>query len=416
MRLRWRFIDLVVLRNPGFRLLGLSQIGSVAGEQILTVAVTVSVLDAGGDASAVGLVLATRGFASVFFLLVGGVWADRLPRRCVLMAAYLVATFAAVVLVLIPVRPPMWSLASVIFVAGAADAFIRPAFNAILRGVLTDDQRVSARALIGICVRIGVIAGPSAGVALLADGSARPAFGVTAAVFAFVAIVFWSMDEPRWTPVRGRSMLADAVTGFAEARRRPWLVALLLFSPISLMFVIAPTQVLLPFVSRDTFGSYAVFGTALACYGVGGLVGSLAMMAWRPRSPGTVAMGAMALYALVPLALLYAPSSWVLFGCYLIAGFGVEIYALQWDVAVQREIPDHLIGRITSLAWPSTFGLMPFGQMLTGPLVNLVGTAAVLLVATGLVLVVPPCLLLVDGMTRLQTTPTMRPRGESSDN
>jgi hypothetical protein len=403
-------IDLAVLRNPGFRLLGLGQVASVTGEQILTVGVTVAVLDAGGDASAVGLVLATRGLASVFFLLAGGVWADRLPRRRVLLTAYVGEALAAGVLVLFPIRPAVWLLASIIFVAGAADACIRPAFGAILRSVLADDQRVSGRALISICVRTGVIAGPGMGVALLAGAGPRAAFGVAAAMFVVAAILFWRVQEPPWVPVRGRSMIADAAAGVAEARRRPWLAALLLFSPVSLMFVIAPSQVLLPVVSRDTFGSYAVFGTALACFGAGGLIGSLAAMAWHPRSPGTVAMCSMALYALVPLALLYAPSSWVLFGCYLVAGIGVETYALHWDVAMQREIPNHLIGRITSLAWLSSFGLMPFGQALTGPLTNLVGITAVLWLAAGLVLVLPPCLLLVEGMPQFHVEGKVHPR------
>jgi hypothetical protein len=408
-------VDLAVLRNSGFRLLGLGQVGSVTAEQVLTVAVTVSVLDAGGDASAVGFVLATRGLASVGFLLAGGVWADRLPRRRILMAAYTVAALAAGVLVLIPTRLPLWLLAAVVFVAGGADAFIRPAFNAILRGVLTDDQRASGIALVSICVRAGVIAGPALGVALLASGGARPAFGVTAALFVLAALVVRRVGEPPWTPVRGRSLLADVAAGFADARRRPWLLALLLFSPVSVLFVIAPTQVLLPIVSRDTFGSDAVFGTALACFGAGGLGGSLAAMAWRPRLPGTVAMWSMALYALVPLALLSAPSRWVLFGGYLIAGFGIQTYALRWDVAVQREVPDHLIGRITALAWLSSFGLMPFGLALTGPLTNLVGTTVVLLLATGLVLVMPPCLLLVHGMPQFRTVSPPGTRTSSSD-
>lgn len=411
-----KHIDLEVLRSPDFRLLGLSQIGSVTGEQVLTVAITVSVLNAGGDASSVGLVLATRGLASVLFLLTGGVWADRLPRRHVITISYLVGALAAGVLVFPPLRLSIWLLAGVIFVAGATDAFIRPAFNAILRSVLTDDQRLPGRALISLCVRAGVIAGPSLGVALLAVAGAEPAFGGTAAIFLLTALLFWRVHEPAWTPVRGRSMVADVVVGFAEARRRPWLIALLLFSPISLMFVIAPTQVLLPIVSRDAFGSFAVFGTALACYGAGGLVASLAAMAWRPRLPGTVAMCAMTLFSLVPLALLYAPSSWILFGSYLIAGAGVETYALHWDVALQREIPVHLIGRITSLAWLSSFGLMPLGQALTGPLTNLVGTTVVLMLAAGLVLVVPPCLLLVQGMTRFHTVPDMRRREELNQN
>lgn len=406
-------IDLAVLRNPGFRLLGLGQVGSVTGEQILTVGVTVSVLDAGGDASDVGLVLASRGLASVGFLLAGGVLADRLPRRRVLVAAYLGLSLATGVLVLVSTDPPIWLLAGVIFTAGVADAFIRPALGAILQSVLADDQRVSGRALLSVGVRFGVIVGPASGAALLAGGNPRAAFVVTSALFVLAAILFWRVREPPWVRARGRSVLADVVAGGAEARRRPWLVALLLFSPVSLMFVIAPAQVLLPVVSRDTFGSYAVFGTALACFGAGGLIGSLAALAWRPRAPGTVAMGAMMLYALVPLSLLYAPSSWVLFGAYLIAGFGVETYALRWDVAMQREIPDHLIGRITALAWLSSFGLMPFGQALTGPLTDVVGTTVVLLFAAGLVLVIPPCLLFVNGLAQFHTPPRMRPGSES---
>ena len=108
-------------------------------------------------------------------------------------------------------------------------------------------------------------------------------------------------------------MLGEAWAGFAEAGRRPWLTALLLL-PVSLMFVIAPSQVLLPLLSRDTFGSYTAYGTALACYGAGGLISSATMMAWQPRRPGVVAVCSMSLYALVPLALLYAPSV-MLFCC-----------------------------------------------------------------------------------------------------
>jgi len=77
-------IDLTPLRNPAFRLIALAQIGFVTGEQVLAVAVTVSVLSAGGDAAAVGIVLAAKGIASLCLLLVGGVWSDRLPRRRIL--------------------------------------------------------------------------------------------------------------------------------------------------------------------------------------------------------------------------------------------------------------------------------------------------------------------------------------------
>jgi MFS family permease len=395
-------INLTAFRNPAFRLLASAQLGFVVGEQILVVAVTVSLLDAGGDASTVGVVLAAKGIASLSLLLVGGVWSDRLPRRRILIIMLGVDAAAATVPVLfLPGHPPAWSLAAVLFAVGAAESFIRPAFNAMLASTLTEDQRVSGRAIVNICTRVGVIAGPVIGT-LLASGLDILPFVLAAIVFAGGAAAFRWVREPAWTPAVRRSVLGEAWAGFAEAGRRPWLTALLLFSPISLMFVIAPSQVLLPLLSRDTFGSYTAYGTALACYGAGGLISSVTMMAWQPRRPGVVAMWSMSLYALVPLALLYAPSVGVLFCCYLVAGFGVETYALAWDVAMYREVPDHLIGRITSLAWLSTFGLMPFGQALTGPLTTLMGTDVVLLGAAGLVLVIPPCLLFVRGMAHLR--------------
>jgi MFS family permease len=304
-------------------------------------------------------------------------------------------------------NPLVWLLAAVLFVVGAAEAFIRPAFNAILSSTLDEGQLVSGRALINICTRIGVIVGPVVGT-LLAGGSEILTFALTALMFAASALTFRRVAEPPWTPPARRSLLKEAMAGVADAGRRPWLAALLLFSPVSLMFVIAPSQVLLPVLSRDTFGSYTAYGTALACYGIGGLISSVTMMAWQPRRPGIVAMCSMTLYALVPLGLLYAPTVWVLFCCYLVAGFGVETYALCWDVAMYREVPDHLIGRVSSLAWLTTFGLMPFGQAITGPLTTLTGNQAVLMCAAGLVLVIPPCLLLVSGMTRLRGTRTPR--------
>ncbi|WP_049565255.1 MFS transporter [Nonomuraea sp. SBT364] len=408
MRFARSGVDLTALRSPAFRLIAPAQLGFVMGEQVLAVAVTVSVLSSGGDAAAVGVVLAAKGIASLCLLLIGGVWSDRLSRRHILTIMLAVNAVAAGTPIVVAGRDSrVWLLAGVLFVIGAAEAFIRPAFNAILSSTLDEDQRVSGRALINICTRMGVIVGPVLGT-LLAGGSERLTFALAALMFAGSALTFRRVAEPSRTPFARRSLLREAMAGVADAGRRPWLAALLLFSPVSLMFVIAPTQVLLPVLSRDTFGSYTAYGTALACYGIGGLISSVTMMAWRPRRPGVVAMCSMALYALVPLGLVHAPSIWVLFCCYVVAGFGVETYALCWDVAMYREVPDQLIGRVSSLAWLSTFGLMPFGQALTGPLTALTGNQAVLMSAAGLVLVIPPCLLLVPGMTRLRGTRTPR--------
>ncbi|MET7459910.1 MFS transporter [Nonomuraea sp. NPDC005501] len=390
------------LANPRFRLLLLGQTAAVMGEQMFAVAITVSVLHAGGDAVSLGLVLAARGITLVAFLPVGGVWADRVPRRRLVMAAYGAQALLAGALAL-PATPSIWGAAAVVLLAGAAEAFIRPAFNGLLRGVLTDEERVSGRSLVGVSIRSGIMAGPAACVGLIAVAGTRVAYAITMVIFAATVVALRWVTEPRRIPAPRASFAEDIRAGVAEARRRPWVRAILVFSAVNLVFVLAPTQVLLPVVSTAAFGSPAVYGAALTCYGIGGLAGGLVTLAWRPRAVGVVALTAIVLYAAAPLSLLLAPSPLPVLAAYAVAGAGVEIYAIHWEVALQREIPDRLIGRISSFAWLCSFGLMPFGQALTGPLARLAGPDAVLAGAAAVILLVPPALLLVRGMAHFRT-------------
>ncbi|MFD0883632.1 MFS transporter [Streptosporangium algeriense] len=111
-----------VLGNREFRTLWISLIASVAGDQVFPVAVVVSLLDAGGTATEVGAVLASRWAALVLFGLFGGVWADRLPRRHVMLASQ--AFLCCVVMVGLAGVTSAWVLGGMVFLAGAAEAFM----------------------------------------------------------------------------------------------------------------------------------------------------------------------------------------------------------------------------------------------------------------------------------------------------
>lgn len=404
---------LAALRNPRFRRLLLGQALAVVGEQLFAVAITVSVLEAGGDAVALGLVLAARGVTLVAFLPVGGVWADRLPRRRVLTAAYAAQALLAAALA-VPGAFPVWAAGAAVLLSGLAEAFVRPAFNALLQGVLADGERVSSRSLVSVAVRTGVMGGPALCVGVIAVSGTRAAYGIALVVFAGAVLALRLAGEPRRASAPRASFVRDVRDGVAGARRRPWVRAVLVFSAVNLMFVIAPTQVLLPVVTTAAFGTPAVYGMALTCYGTGGLVGGLLTMAWRPRAAGVVALTAIALYAAAPLSLIAAPSPAMILAAFAIAGAGVEMYAIHWEVALQREIPEHLIGRVSSFAWLCGFGLLPFGQALAGPLAGIAGPAAVLGAAAAVILLVPPALLLVRGMPRLRTPgPEVAPAGRA---
>ena len=114
-----------VLGVRDFRLLWIGQAVSTVGDQIFPVAVTITVLNAHGSATDIGLVLAARWAALVLFAIVGGVWADRLSRTLVMRLADGFRIGAVLGLALLPHTPPLWLLALLVFLVGGGEAFFR---------------------------------------------------------------------------------------------------------------------------------------------------------------------------------------------------------------------------------------------------------------------------------------------------
>ncbi|MBN6054084.1 MFS transporter [Nonomuraea sp. RK-328] len=147
-----------------------------------------------------------------------------MPRRRLVMAAYGAQALLAGALVL-PGVPSIWGAAVVVLLAGVAEAFVRPAFNGLLRGVLADDERVSGRSLVGVSIRSGIMAGPAVCVGVIAAAGTRMAYAITVVVFVATVASLWRVTEPRRSPAPRASFAEDIRAGVAEARRRPWVRA-----------------------------------------------------------------------------------------------------------------------------------------------------------------------------------------------
>ncbi len=169
------------------------------------------------------------------------------------------------------------------------------------------------------------------------------------------------------------------------------------------MLTIAPAQVLLPLVSRETFGGDAVYGTALALLSVGGLAGGLVSMRWKPGRPGSAAITGLAVYGVVPVALAWPVSPGFVYACYVATGLGLEIFAVQWVVNLQREIPPERLARVTSVDWLAASVMTPLGLTLTGPAGAAIGRPALLAIGAVAGFAVPLATLLLRGMTRFQS-------------
>ncbi len=391
-------------RNREFRLLWLSFTMSVAADQIFPVTVTIAALNAGGTASTVGAIFTCRWIALIVFALLGGLWADRLPRRTVMVASLGFQSCVAAVGLCGTASP--WLLALLVFLVGGAEAFHRPAYQACLSSVLTPAQRPAGAALTAVSWRLGAVIGPGLGAYVVTAWSARIGFLAVLTAYLLGLALLLPLREPVVTPGRRASAVREIADGLSEVVRRRWVLGVIVAVALQQMLTIAPAQVLLPLVSRETFGGDAVYGTALALLSVGGLAGGLVSMRWKPGRPGLAAITGLALYGVVPFALAWPVSPGFVYACYVTAGLGLEIFAVQWVVNLQREIPPERLARVTSVDWLAASVMTPLGLTLTGPAGAAIGRPVLLAIGAAAGFAVPLATLLLRGMTRFQSDVT----------
>ena len=143
----------------------------------------------------------------------------------------------------------------------------------------------------------------------------------------------------------------------------------------------------------------------LALFSLGGVVGALIAVKVQPKLPGRFGLLMTLLIVPMLLALAFPVSSVLILAMYFVGGIGIEPFNVYWQSALQREFPADKLARISSLDWMVSFGLMPLGLALTGPLAALVGTQAVLLGAAAVCVVICLGIQLVPGVAEFRNPP-----------
>ena len=370
------------------------------------------VLDRGGTAGELGLVLAARFVAIVLFALLGGVWADRLPRIRVLLSADVLRLVAVLGLVVTSgLTTPTWVLALLVFVVGAGEAFFRPAYGALLPTVLPVDLLPQGNALSQTSNRLAQVLGPGVGGILVAAAGAQAGFVVNAVTFAVSALTLLKVSEPPYEPGPRARLLREVRDGFAAVLARRWIAVCLAMFTFNMLVVLAPVQVLLPVVVKESTGETATYGLVLAAGALGGLAGAYLASRWPRVDVGRPAVLSLALFALEPLGLLLEVPVPVLAVLWAITGIAVGFFIVHWETALQVDVPRELLARVISLDWLATFALFPLGLALVGPLSEVVGRDAVLWTSIAAA-VVPPFLVLgVPGVRAFRTPATASASG-----
>jgi MFS family permease len=372
------------LRERSFRLLFCAQAVSLLGDGMVSVALAFAVLELTGSATDLGIVLAARTLPLVLFLLAGGVWADRLPRRRVMVTTDVVrlAAHGAIAALLIAGSASVAALAALAAVGATASAFFQPAADGIMPAVVSAERLQQANALRGMAQATGQIAGPAVAGVLVAGVGAGWALAVDAATFGISAVFLLQLALPARAPSPARPFLADLREGWDDFRSRAWLWTSVVAASVGNMFF-AAYLVLGPLVADRELGGPAAWGLIAAGFGVGLLAGGLIVMRIDPRRPILVSTLAVLLYGLPLAALALGLPAAAIAAVGLVAGAGLMVANNLWETTTQRHVPPERLSRVSSYEWFGSLATQPIGMLIWGPLGAAIGIHEALWLAFG---------------------------------
>ena len=373
------------LTERPFRLLWIARTGSSLGDALVVVAIPFAVLRIGGSATGLGVVLAAYTLGRAAFVMAGGVWADRLPRRAVMIGADLIrfGTQAATAALLFAHALQVWELAALQATAGAAGGFFVPASTALLPRTISAGRLQQANALISLSQSATNIFGPALSGAIVALAGPAWVFAIDAGTFLFsVAFLFALRVADRLAAARKR-FLHDLADGWHEVRRVRWLTAGFLGFALGNVGI-GMYLVLGPLVAREHLGGAAAWGVILTAGAIGGVVGGLFAYRFRPQRPVATAFGVWSL-GIAPVLALVPPLPVVaIMGANALFSAAVILGNTLWETSMQREVRPDRLARVGSIDWMLSLCLMPAGQALAGPLTGQLGVRGTLLLAAAL--------------------------------
>ena len=344
-----------------------------------SVALTFAVLSEGGSAVDLGYVFAAGVIPQVLFMLGGGVLADRIGRRKVLLAAdgARLAAQGVLAATLLVARPPIWLIAALTAVVGTGEAFFTPALGGLMPAITPPDKLADANALVGVAEAATKVVGPALAGVLI--GLTQPAIviAVDAATFCASLISLTLVRVPAIRPA-AHSPWRDLAEGWHQFRTQSWLCVITVQFALFNLLTWAPYLLLGPILAREYLGGARAWGTVMAAMALGSMLTGLLLVGRRPRRPLIVSVVGSYGYGIPCLMLfLHLPVYAVAAGA-CVAGVGSAVFSTYWTTVLQRRVPQEMLARVTAFALTGSYALGSAGFVVIGPVAAVVGPGRML--------------------------------------
>jgi hypothetical protein len=375
---------LAVLGERDFRVFFTGYATSMIGSAMASIALTFAVLGSGGSAADLGYVFAAQVVPEALGMLGGGVLADRLGRRAVMLGtdASRFAVQAILAAALFTGRPPIWLFAVLAALLGTGQAFFSPALGGLIPEIAPRRRLADANALLSVAQSAAQIAGPALAGVLIAVTSPAIVISVDAATFGVSVVALALLRVPAAGPA-ARSPRRDLADGWAQFRAQTWLWVTTVQFALFNLFTWAPYLLLGPILARQYLGGARAWGIILAANAAGAIAAGAVVVGRRPRRPLVVAVIGSFGYAAPCLALaLHAPVYAVAAGA-VVAGVASTTFGTYFSTVMQQRVPAVMLSRVTAFTLTGAYTLGAAAYAIIGPISGVVGATRLLAFAAG---------------------------------
>jgi len=352
-----------------------------------------------------GITVGLEEVTSVAFLVLGGALADRLPRRTLILASDLLGGCVVALVALLSatgqLRIEHLYVAAVAL--GAADAFLSPAYVAIIADIVPGDILRAGNAARLLGRSFTRIAGPAVGGLVAALAGPASAFGIDALTFLFSFGTLLLANPARRSTAPSGSIVRDIREGFGYVFSIRWLWTTTIYFMLGNIAFAGQSGVMTPLLVRDTLGGDArMYGVIIAAYGVGTIAASIGVAQLVIRRPGRVLLRFEALAAICILAIGLVPILPVVVVSMAVTGVALSSSTVIWEALLQRHVPDRMLGRVSSINLLGNSLINPAAPIAAAALIGAVGPPATFAIAGGYFLLLVSIWLVASPLRHLE--------------
>jgi MFS family permease len=359
------------LKYPNYRLWFAGQIVSLFGTWMQSTAQQFLVYELTGSAAYLGLVAAASGLPSWLLMLVGGVVADRIPRRKLLIvtqSAMMLEGFILSILTFTGVIQP-WHIVLLAFGLGVANAFDAPARLALAPELVDRKDLINAIALNGTMFNTAVILGPTVGSLIYAAYGPGWCFLLNGLSYVAVIAALARMRIPPIAnqPPKHASALSEILDGLRYAIAEPVIRVLIFMISVFSLFGASYVTLMPPWAVNVLGGDEITNGLLQSARGVGALVGALSLASLgHINYRGKLLSAGLFIFPITLLAFTFV--TWLPLSLLLLTGVGAaNVFIMNVaNTMIQTNSPDEVRGRVNSIYSMTFFGFVPIGSFLIG--------------------------------------------------